>query len=100
MAKPDRTLMAHLLRRAGFGATFQELEHYCAKGYEATVEALLHPELQPAIEEDLLERYFTDWKECRACAATSFSGESRCTSVQWFGMASCSPFVTVLGCTE
>jgi hypothetical protein len=56
MANADQALMAHLLRRAGFGATFQELEHYCQMGYEATVEYLLHPELQPAIEEDLLER--------------------------------------------
>jgi len=61
----DKALMAHLLRRAGFGATFEELETYCAKGYQATVEALLHPERQPAIEEDLLERYYVDWKESR-----------------------------------
>jgi len=57
--------MAHLLRRAGFGATFQELEAYCAKGYETTVEELLHPERQPGIEEDVLERYYTDWRESR-----------------------------------
>jgi uncharacterized protein (DUF1800 family) len=65
MAGSDKALMAHLLRRAGFGATFQELEHYCRMGYEAAVEYLLHPELQPAIEEDLLERYYIDWKESR-----------------------------------
>jgi uncharacterized protein (DUF1800 family) len=61
----DKSLMAHLLRRAGFGATFQELEAYCAQGYQATVEALLHPERHPAVEEDLLERYYTDWRESR-----------------------------------
>ena len=33
--------MAHLLRRAGFGATCAELEAYLAKGYEAAVEELL-----------------------------------------------------------
>jgi uncharacterized protein (DUF1800 family) len=65
MANADQALIAHLLRRAGFGATFQELEHYCQMGYEATVEYLLHPELQPTIEEDLLERYYIDWKESR-----------------------------------
>ena len=65
MANPDKALMAHLLRRAGFGATFRELERFCANGYEATVEELLHPELQPSIEEDVLERYYTDWKESR-----------------------------------
>ena len=65
MPQSDKPLMAHLLRRAGFGATFQELERYCNQGYEATVEELLHPELQPSIEEDVLERYYTDWEECR-----------------------------------
>jgi len=35
--------MAHLMRRAGFGATREELETRVAKGYEATVEELLCP---------------------------------------------------------
>ena len=43
MSNQDVTLMAHLLRRAGFGATRDELEAYQEKGYEATVEELLHP---------------------------------------------------------
>ena len=38
-------LMAHLLRRAGFGATLEELEKYQAQGYEATVEELIHQKL-------------------------------------------------------
>ena len=38
MAKQDIALMAHLMRRAGFGATREELEERAAKGYEATVE--------------------------------------------------------------
>ena len=54
-----------LLRRAGFGATFQELDRYSELGYEAMVEQLLYPEQQPAIEEDVLERYYIDWKESR-----------------------------------
>lgn len=65
MSETDKPLMAHLLRRAGFGATFQELEDYCEKGYESTVEELLYPELRPALDEDLLERYYPDWKESR-----------------------------------
>ena len=36
--KQDIALMAHLLRRASFGATRDELEGYLEKGYEATVE--------------------------------------------------------------
>ena len=55
--------MAHLMRRAGFGASYEELERRVAKGYEATVEELLHPEKQPDVPMDLLERYFVDWKE-------------------------------------
>ena len=41
--KEDLALMAHLMRRAGFGASQEELEAYVAKGYEATVEELLNP---------------------------------------------------------
>ena len=33
-------LMAHLIRRAGFGAGLAELEQRAEKGYEATVEEL------------------------------------------------------------
>ena len=43
MGRRDTKLMAHLLRRAGFGATHIELEDYLQKGYEATVESLLYP---------------------------------------------------------
>ncbi len=59
MAEKDVALMNHLLRRAGFGATREELDGYLAKGYEATVEELLHPENFPAQleDEDVLRRY-------------------------------------------
>ena len=43
MSSPDIALMAHLMRRAGFGATRDELEAFAAMGYEAKVEDLLHP---------------------------------------------------------
>jgi len=66
MASPNIELMAHLMRRAGFGATYEELEEYVSKGYEATVEELLSPMNQPDLEMDLLERYFIDWKEMNA----------------------------------
>jgi uncharacterized protein (DUF1800 family) len=62
MAQQNIALMAHLLRRAGFGATREELERSVAKGYEATVEELLHPEdAPPALaDEDLVRRYHVD----------------------------------------
>ena len=63
--KTDKALVAHLLRRAGFGATPEEIGRYADMGYEAAVEELLHPERQADIEEDLLERYYIDWKESR-----------------------------------
>ena len=62
MANQDIELMAHLMRRAGFGATYQEIEERAAKGYEATVEELLSPLEQPDLDMALLERYFIDWK--------------------------------------
>ena len=47
MASEDIALMAHLMRRAGFGASREELEARAARGYEATVEELLNPEADP-----------------------------------------------------
>ncbi len=41
--KDDLALMAHLMRRAGFGATQEELEGYVVKGYEAVVDNLIDP---------------------------------------------------------
>jgi len=61
MADNDIALMAHLMRRAGFGAPYEDLEEYCAKGYEATVEELLYPENSPDIEQDLVFRYRGGW---------------------------------------
>lgn len=58
MSENELAQVAHLLRRAGFGATRAELEAYAAKGYAAAVEDLLHPERFPEIDEDLLKRYF------------------------------------------
>ena len=53
----DIALMAHLMRRAGFGASRDELEARVAKGYEATVEELLNPESQPPVDPYELLRY-------------------------------------------
>ena len=61
----DRELMAHLFRRAGFGASQEELEAALVRGYEATVEQLLHPERQPELDEDLIFRYYVDFHESR-----------------------------------
>ena len=55
--KEEIALMAHLMRRAGFGASREELEARVEKGYEATVEELLHPEEQEPVDEYDLLRY-------------------------------------------
>jgi len=56
--KEDLAQMAHLMRRAGFGATREELERRVAKGYQATVEELIDPpDEMPAGNMALLLRY-------------------------------------------
>jgi uncharacterized protein (DUF1800 family) len=44
MAIDERRQMAHLLRRAGFGASPAELEEYLKLGFDGAVDRLLHPE--------------------------------------------------------
>ena len=61
MENTDIALMSHLMRRAAFGATRQQLEEYVAKGYEATVEELLDPEAQPPWQEDIYLRAFPEY---------------------------------------
>ena len=57
MSNQDLALMAHLMRRAGFGATRTELERYSAQGYEATVEELLSPGDPGDMPDDIIRRY-------------------------------------------
>ena len=56
--KQELAEMAHLMRRAGFGASREELERRVAKGYAATVEELIDPpDEMPAGNMALLLRY-------------------------------------------
>ena len=57
MGEQDIASMAHLMRRAGFGETRDELDRLAEAGYEATVEELLHPERKPEIDRLELLRY-------------------------------------------
>ncbi|MBI3328360.1 MAG: DUF1800 domain-containing protein [Nitrospinae bacterium] len=66
MADQNVALMAHLLRRAGFGASREEIEAKAAQGYEAVVEELLNPEARPALDEDLMLRYQPAYNEAAA----------------------------------
>ena len=57
MSDQDIALMAHLMRRAGFGATRDEIEARVAKGYEATVEELLSSEEQEELDRNEMMRF-------------------------------------------
>jgi uncharacterized protein (DUF1800 family) len=59
MVTGDIGLIAHLMKRAGFGADREELERRCQIGYEETVEELLDPKNSdiPAFDPDTLYRH-------------------------------------------
>ena len=71
MADENIDLMAHLMRRAGFGADRDELEKRAAKGYEATVEELLNTEGERADREYFL-RYHPGFR--RAITSPGMGG--------------------------
>ncbi|MCY4391176.1 MAG: DUF1800 domain-containing protein [Chloroflexi bacterium] len=58
MADERTALLAHLMRRAGVGATQDELGTLAERPYEAVVEDLLHPERFPEPDDDVLHRYY------------------------------------------
>ena len=57
-SREEVALVSHLMRRAGFGATPDELEEYTAKGYETVVEDMVNPDRCPELEEDIVTRYW------------------------------------------
>jgi uncharacterized protein (DUF1800 family) len=64
--REDVAVMAHLLRRAGFGATCDQIDQYLDRGYEETVEYLLNPVAGKPEDEDLMDRYFIASVEARS----------------------------------
>ena len=58
----DIALMAHLMRRAGFGSTRDELERLVAQGYEQTVEQLVDPQGQEPANEYRMFRYLPNFE--------------------------------------
>ncbi|MFP6636480.1 MAG: hypothetical protein VCB79_11240, partial [Dehalococcoidia bacterium] len=61
MADRDIALMTHLLRRAGFGASRDEVEARVAQGYDNVVEELLNVGDDPGIDEDLMYRAYPSY---------------------------------------
>ena len=70
-SKHETALLAHLLRRASFGATPDELETAIERGYEATVEDLLDVGDPEVLPEDLIRRYHVDQSDLRGQPAAS-----------------------------
>lgn len=65
MSNADIALMAHLMRRAGFGASRDELEGLAERGYANVVEDLLHPGEANAMPNDVIRRYHSEMAEMR-----------------------------------
>jgi uncharacterized protein (DUF1800 family) len=58
--KSDRTQIAHLFRRAGFGATPEELDDLTEqKSYEEIVDELVNPEKCEHIDDSFVDRYYS-----------------------------------------
>ncbi len=55
--KQEYELRAHLLRRAGFGSSKKELQHYMRNSYEDTVEYLLKPNFNDWMGDHLVRRF-------------------------------------------
>lgn len=69
-AATEKQLISHLLRRAGFGGTKEEIDHFSELGYEATVEHLLNPPSVDSMPEDVIRRYHVDMSDLRIQPAT------------------------------
>ena len=58
--KSDRAQVAHLMRRAGFGATPSELDYFTQnRTYESIVEELVNPENTEEIDDRFINRYYS-----------------------------------------
>ncbi len=62
----DIALMAHLLRRAGFSASRDEIEAAAAKGYDTVVGELLNPGDSSGVEDDIMLRYHPTYNHAGA----------------------------------
>ena len=65
-SKQDSVLMAHLLRRAGFGATPAEMDRAMGMGYESILQELINPDHDDIIPDDLIRRYHVDLSDLRS----------------------------------
>lgn len=66
----DKQLISHLLRRAGFGGTRDEIDKFSEMGYEATVEHLLNPPSTESMPQDIIRRYHVEQSDLRTQPST------------------------------
>ena len=71
MSDSNIALMAHLMRRAGFGSSRDELERCVEQGYEATVEELLDTSNPHNMPDDIIRRYHAEQSELRDLAGSA-----------------------------
>ena len=71
MSESNVAQMAHLMRRAGFGASRDELERRVEQGYEDTVEELLDTSGASSMPDDLIRRYHVEQSELRDLAGSA-----------------------------
>ena len=64
-ATEKRALMAHLMRRAGFGATQAELDILETRDYDDVVDDILNPGASNHMSDDIVMRYHTEVHEQR-----------------------------------
>ena len=62
----QRSLMAHLMRRAGFGVTQRELDELEELDYDSVVDSILDPGQSNHLSDELVLRYHTEVHEQRA----------------------------------
>ena len=65
-SRKESVLMAHLLRRAGFGATPHEMDRALSLGYDSMLTELLNPDHIDDIPEDLIRRYHVHLSDLRS----------------------------------
>ena len=62
MANNEILLMAHLMRRVGFGSTKDELNKYVKKGYDNQVDEILDLEPNYEVSNHMINRYQPDYE--------------------------------------
>ena len=67
----ERKLIQHLMGKAGFGATPEELDKYVLQGYDGVVESILNPIQSNTLPEDVIYRYHVDIAESRLPTPTA-----------------------------